>query len=317
MTPSTSRRALFVINPAARGLPPLRQIREAVDWLRARGWDVALETTAAPGDATRLARDAAARSLPVVVACGGDGTIHEVVNGLAGGESALAVIPGGTANVWAKDASLPRRPSEAAQVIEGGRRRRVDLGLIEWEEQAGRKAESRYFLLMAGVGLDAHIVARVSQSWKRRLGAVAYVLTGARESLFYRSRPVELLLDGRERLSLRLGWLLAGNTRCYGGVKRIASRALADDGLLEILVFPGYNLLWLAGYGLAILAGRHYGAPGVTYRQAAEVEVAGPSSLPVQADGEFVGYAPLRLRVVPRALQVLMPDEANPLFGAD
>jgi YegS/Rv2252/BmrU family lipid kinase len=332
-----TRRALLVVNPLARGLPPLRQIQEAADWLRTRGWDVALETTAAPGEATRLARRAASRGRSVVVACGGDGTIHEVVNGLAGSEAVLAVIPGGTANVWAKDARLPRRPLEAARIIEDGRCRRIDLGLIEWEAprrappdgaplrasasgpvwaRSGHRAERRYFLLMVGIGLDAHVVARVSQGWKRRLGAAAYVLTAAREALFYRSQPVELELDGRERLSLRLGWMLAGNTRCYGGVTHIASRALADDGLLELLIFPGYNLLRATGYGLVTLAGRHYGAPGVTYRQAAEIEVAGPSSLPIQADGEFVGYTPLRLRVVPGALQVLVPDEPNPLFGA-
>jgi diacylglycerol kinase (ATP) len=313
---SMARRALFVVNPAARGLPPLRQIQEAADWLRARGWEVEQEATAGPGEATGLARSAASRGFPVVVACGGDGTIHEVVNGLAGSEATLAVIPGGTANVWAKDALLPRQPSEAVRVIEGGRCQRTDLGLLEWEEKGSRKAESRYFLLMAGVGLDAHVVARVSQSWKRRLGAAAYVLSGARESLFYRSRPVELVLDGRERLNLRLGWLLAGNTRYYGGVTRITSRARADDGLLDILIFPGYDLLRATGYGLAILAGWHHGAPGVTYRRATEVEIAGSSSLPVQADGEFLGYSPLRLRVVPGALSVLVPDESNPLFGA-
>jgi YegS/Rv2252/BmrU family lipid kinase len=311
-----TRSALLIVNPSARGLPPLRRIEEAADWLRTRGWDVALEMTAAPGEATRLARRAASHERSVVAACGGDGTIHEVVNGLAGSEAVLAVIPGGTANVWAKDARLPRAPLEAARVIDAGRCRRIDLGLIEWEARSGHRAERRYFLLMVGVGLDAHVVARVSQGWKRRLGAAAYVLTAAREALFYHSQPVELELDGRERLSLRLGWMLAGNTRCYGGVTHITSRALADDGLLELLIFSGYNLLRATGYGLATLAGWHYGAPGVTYRQAVEVEVAGPSSLAVQADGEFVGYTPLRLRVVPGALQVLMPDEPNPLFGA-
>lgn len=309
------RQALFIANPAARGLPPMRRVQEAGDWLRARGWEVALETTAAPGEATRLARDAACRGCPVVVACGGDGTVHEVVNGLAGSETALAVIPGGTANVWAKDARLPRRPLEAVRVVEGGRCRAVDLGVIEWGRRPGGEQEKRYFLLMAGIGLDAHVVARVHQGWKRRLGAAAYVVTGARESLFYRSRPAELKIDGRELLSLRLGWLLAGNTRCYGGVLRITGRARADDGLLDILAFPGYDLLRAAGYGLAIVAGRHHGAPGVKYRQAAEVEVGGPSSLPVQADGEFVGYTPLTLRAAPGALRVLVPDKPNPLFG--
>jgi len=276
--------------------------------------------TAAPGEATKLARRAASSGSSVVVACGGDGTIHEVVNGLAGSDATLAVIPGGTANVWAKDARLPRDPLEAANVIDGGRRRRVDLGLIEWAPprwaRPDRGAEKRYFLLMAGVGLDAHVVARVSQGWKRRLGAAAYVLTAAREALFYKSRPVELELDGRERLNLRLGWMLAGNTRCYGGVTHVTSRALVDDGLLELLIFRGYDLLRATGYGLATLAGWHHGAPGVAYRQAAEIDVAGPSALPVQADGEFVGYTPLKLKVVPGALQVLVPDEPNPLFSA-
>jgi diacylglycerol kinase (ATP) len=314
---SVPRHALFVVNPAARGLPPMPRIREAADWLRARGWEVALETTAGPGEATRLARGEASRGRSVVVACGGDGTIHEVVNGLAGSEVPLAVIPGGTANVWARDARLPRRPLEAVRVVESGRCRSVDLGVIEWEGRHDRELERRCFLLMAGIGLDAHVVRRVPQGWKRRLGAAAYVLTGARESLSYHSRPVELEIDGRERLSLRLGWLLAGNTRCYGGVLRITGRARADDGLLDVLAFPGYDLLRAAGYGLAIVAGRHHGAPGVTYRQAAEVEVGGPSSLPVQADGEFVGYTPLRLRVAPGALRVLVPDQPNPLFGAE
>ncbi len=309
-----TRRALLVVNPVARGLPPLRQIQEAAEWLRMRGWDVTLETTAAPGDATRLAHNAAASAPTVVVACGGDGTIHEVVNGLAGSEAVLAAIPGGTANVWAKDARLPRDPLEAARIIDEGCCRRLDLGLIEWDARGG-EADRRYFLLMAGVGLDAHIVARVNKGWKRRLGAASYVLAGARESLVYRSQPVELVIDGRERLDLRLGWLLAGNTRCYGGVTRITSRAQADDGLLDLLVFPGYDLLRAAGYGLAILAGRHHGAPGVRYRQVAEVEVTGRAPLPVQADGEFLGHTPLRLRVVPGALQTLLPDEPNPLFG--
>src|SRR3990172_1671493 len=158
---SVPRRALLIVNPVARGLPPLDRIREAADWLRSRGWEVDLETTAAPGEAVGFARRAAERGPLVVVACGGDGTVHEVVNGLAGSEAVLAAIPGGTANVWARDARLPRRPLEAAQVIEGGRCLRMDLGLIEWEAhrqtREARGVESRYFLLMAGIGLDAHV----------------------------------------------------------------------------------------------------------------------------------------------------------------
>ena len=147
-----TRHALLVVNPAARRLPPLRRIREAADWLRTRGWEVALETTAPPGEATRLASRAASRGSSVVVACGGDGTIHEVVNGLAGSEAVLAVIPGGTANVWAKDAGLPRAPLEAARVIDAGRCRLLTSGSSSGRRRrgrGGREAERCYFLLMA------------------------------------------------------------------------------------------------------------------------------------------------------------------------
>src|SRR5690606_26707690 len=166
--------------------------------------------------------------------CGGDGTIYEVVNGLAHSDTALAVIPTGTANVWAREAFVPRDLTRALKLVALGRRERVDLGVAEGA--FGR----RHFLLMCGIGLDAEVVGRVgtSSSGKRRLGKAWYALLGA--GAVARATPVETTfsLDGTS-LERPLLQAVAGNTRLYGGVTRLTSNARMDDGLLDLCVFSG------------------------------------------------------------------------------
>ncbi len=297
-----TKRALFVLNPVARGAPPFEHLRAAIDGLI--GWETSLETTAAPSHATELARVAAERGLDAVVACGGDGTVHEVANGLAGSPTALAVVPGGTANVWAKEARLPRRPDAAVRLLAEGETRTIDLG----------RAGDRYFLLMAGVGFDAAIVRRVSGALKRRLGAASYLLHGLRLGLTYRASPAELLVD-EESQPGKVYWLLLGNTRNYAGLLNITDRALADDGKLDLCLLRTGGLpklAWLVGW---VLLHRHHRRAGVLYRRVASLEVRTPG-LPVQVDGEYLTETPLRFEVAPGALRVVVPRGLHsPLFG--
>lgn len=297
------------MNPTARGAPSLKKLQECLLWLEQQGWDAALTLTEERGHATSLARDAAGKGTDVVVACGGDGTVNEVTNGLAGSGSALAVIPGGTANVWAKEVRIPRNPLRAVRLLAEGEVRRLDLGLVRFH--AGGE---RYFLLMAGVGLDGHIVGMVPERLKRRLGAAAYVVHGLREALRYRSTRTTLAIDGSP-LEVELNWLLAGNTRSYGGVVNVARQACADDGLLDVYVFQGHGVRRMFAHGLRILARAHERAPGVAYVRAKDIELAEPCALPVQVDGEFVGLAPLTISIAPAALSVVVPAGVrSPLF---
>jgi YegS/Rv2252/BmrU family lipid kinase len=306
-----SQRALFIVNPVARGAPSVEKLRQALAWLEGRGWQAELTSTEQKGHATDLARQAAREGLDTVVACGGDGTVNEVANGLALSDTALAVIRGGTANVWAKEVRIPRDPLKAVRVLCEGERRRIDLGLAE--PSTGVDG-GRYFLLMAGVGLDGHIVSRVPDDLKQRLGAAAYILHGLREALRYRSSETTVIIDG-EPLAVDLCWLLVGNTRSYGGVVNITHRARADDGLLDVYVFAGHGFWRMVAHGLRILARRHDRGPKLFYRRAQTVELPGPCALPVQIDGDYLGLAPLRMRVVPGALSVLVPAGLkSPLF---
>jgi len=296
-----NRRALFIANPIARGIPASGKLEMAAAWLESQGWQATLEATGGPGHATALAQEAAESGCDVVVACGGDGTVNEIVNGLAGTEAALAVIRGGTANVWAKEVDIPRDPLAAIRLVCEGRRRHVDLGVVEGDE--GRR---RFFLLMAGVGLDGFVVRRVPERLKLRLGAATYVFYGLRESLRFRPEKTSLLIDG-EPVAGDLLWLLAANTRSYGGVINVARDALADDGLLDVFVFEGRGVRRTFAHGLRILSRRYEGARDVVRRRAVSIEISAPAALDCQVDGESLEFAPRAIRVAPHALAVMLP----------
>jgi len=308
-----SGRACLIVNPIARGIPPSGKLEMAIAWLESQGWEATLMHTGGKGHAIEMSREAVQSGCDVVIACGGDGTINEIANGLAGSDTALAVIRGGTANVWAKEIGVPRDPVSAVRLVSEGRRRRMDLGVVEGETGG----PSRAFLLMAGVGLDGYVVSRVPERLKRRLGAAAYVFYGLRESLRFPSRPTSLLIDG-ESISADLLWLLAANTRSYGGVIEVAREAVADDGLLDVYVFEGRGLRQKMAQGLRILGRRYDGARGVTCRKAARIEISSPVELECQVDGESLDFAPRTIRVEPSALAVVLPaTDRRPLFTSE
>lgn len=294
-------RVLIVFNPTAGSAGALeQQLEDAAAIWRARGWDVSIEPTKESGDATRIARKAAADGYDAVVAAGGDGTINEVINGLAGTQTALATLPAGTVNVWARELGLPLQPAAAAEILCDAVTRSIDLG----------KAGDRYFLLMAGVGFDAAITSQVRPEEKKRFGPFAYVLRGF--SLFGRMRGTRarLILDGRE-IGGRLLWVLVGNSQLYGGLVKITHRASIDDGLLDVCVIRGNNLYSAPLHILSILLRRFSMDPEIEYYRARKVQVIPRKPMPVQVDGDPMGYAPITLEVMPGALRALMPAQVG------
>jgi YegS/Rv2252/BmrU family lipid kinase len=301
--------SLFVVNPIARGAPPLDVLRLASAWLEAEGWQTEFVMTQRKGDAVGVAREASESGCDVVVACGGDGTVNEAANGLAGSETALAVIRGGTANVWAKEVGIPRAPMAAVRLLKEGRRRRVDLGVVE--SGAG---ESRYFLLMAGIGVDGHVVGHVPEGLKHRFGALAYFAYAVADGARFRPQPASLTIEG-ETAEVDLFWLLAGNTRSYGGLFNITHHAVVDDGLLDLYAFTGGSVARKLCLWLRVLTHQHDNAPGIEYRRVREVRLSTPASMAGQVDGEALGFTPQVVRVAPRALTVVVPDARNDLFA--
>ncbi len=322
--PPPTRRATIIRNPGARRPPTDATLSEAIEAVRHAGWTVTVRDTTARGDAARLAAEAAAGAVEVVVACGGDGTLNEVANGLVGSDTALGVLPGGTANVWAREIGVGADPVAALGLLEAGRRVRVDTGVARIGDE-----EPRRFLLMCSAGIDAAVVAAVEEhpGMKRRFGRAAFGWPGLR-ALGARSVKTVLTVGDEER-SAPLLMLLAGNTRLFGSVLRIADDAVMDDGQLDLVTFEDAvgplhrHALRRTSVLVRAIRGhlRSANAEGIRYVRTPDAEFRPTGPLPVQADGEFIGTAgpeaPLRLSVDPLSLTMLVPAGVNPLFSGN
>jgi diacylglycerol kinase (ATP) len=299
------RRALFIDNPVAGRHHPRYLTKQVAYRLRRYGWQVDVVGTAYAGHGISLAREAVSRRYDMVVACGGDGTINEVLQALAGTTTCLGVVPTGTANVWAGEAGLPRDAEYLTALLDHGPRPAIDIG----------RADSRLFLLMAGIGLDAAVVRRVQLGLKERFGRWAYVLSLLEQFSAYQGASVHLTLDGIVEEHI-LWMLVVGNTRRYAGYFRLTPQALIDDGRLDVCMVPGLSAAWSVPQWSAVLTGAPPLRKYLRYRRVREIAVQAARPLPIQVDGDPAGYTPVTITVLPGGVRMVMPDRrAAGLFG--
>ena len=300
-------RAIIIFNPAAGQAESLQKdLQDSRELLVGYGWSVELCPTQGPGDGTRIAREAAEAGLDAVIAAGGDGTINEVINGLAGSHTALGVLPVGTVNVWAREIGFPLQPRATTEALLQAHVRQIDLG----------RAGERFFLLMAGIGFDAAVVNEVSPEEKRRLGIFAYAWRALSLGVRFRGMRVRVSLDGKV-LRRRVLMIVIGNTQLYAGFLKFTSRASIDDGLLDVCLIKGDNLLAVPFHLATILLQRYSFDPKFEYHRVRSIRIESRRKLPVQADGELIGTTPVTIQVIPGALRVLLPHSlpANDLLS--
>jgi diacylglycerol kinase (ATP) len=303
-------KACLILNPAAGPRDFHRQLDKAIDHLCARGWDVKRLETGEKGDATRLARQAANEGYDVAVAVGGDGTINEVVNGLVGSDTALGVIPAGTANVYAADVGIPiwnpLRPNAvriAAEIIHTGQRRKVDVGQVQLAD-----GQQRYFLMWCGVGLDAAISQEVRSEDTRRLGVAAWVIAGVMVAFNFMGTRGNVMVEDQDRRQ-RVLWVVVSNGQLYGRLWRIATEAKMDDGILDLAVFEGYGVLSTIRHLAGLTLGRYARDPTVHLHRGYSFAIKARKPLPVHVDAEPVGMTPVQINVVPRSLNMVLPPK--------
>ncbi len=285
-------RAVAIVNPVAGGGSASARLDELVRIFRDLGTRVDIVRTPAPGEATRLAQDALEEGYGRIIAVGGDGTVHEIVNGMVGSQAELAIVPLGSANDFAAALGI-REWRSAARLAVTGRARPVDLGT----------ANGRVFANCVGVGVDA-AGARVVGRHKRVVGSLGYVTAAIGTLATYRPRPLRVHIDGETILGKHLLVVAANGGRFANGM-RIAPDASVDDGLLDLCIVGETSLV----EGVALLArvyrGAHVGRPKVRMERASELVIEQERDLPVQLDGEVSSAARLEVRCLPRALQVV------------
>lgn len=292
-----SRSAVLVHNPGSgQRRDRFHSITRMVDALRGRGVTVTPQVTSGPADATRLTAAALAARADLIIIHGGDGTVNEAMQVLVGTSTPLAVWPGGTSNVLARELELPGGIDLLADVFAAGRTRRVSVG----------RAAERYFLVMAGVGLDADLVRAVHPGLKRLTGEGAYWMAGLRQLTDWHPVPflVETDADAGQHSAT---FAVVANAASYGGGLRFAPEARMDDDLFDICLFDATQRHRFARYLAAAYTGSHLGMPGVTYLKARRVTVRGPASRFVQVDGELLGPLPVSFECVPDALSLVVP----------
>ena len=298
-------RARIIANPRAGSLRMplgLNQLYQVAAALTEAGLPVEVCMTERPGHARKLAREAVRMGMEMVVAAGGDGTINEILQELAGHSTALGVLPLGTVNVWARETGIPLSLPDAARVLLYGVRRRVDLG----------RAGNRYFLMMAGIGFDAEVTRRVEKSLLKRMGLklLDYVTTVGVLGATHKAVRVRLKRDGKGR-DISALMLIIGNTRLYGGALTFTRHAIADDGLLDVAVVGGGGIRYRLGILRNALLRRPRGGPQVRYERVRSIRIEAEEPLPVQVDGELMGTLPMSFSIAPLAATVIVPQDAH------
>ncbi len=305
-------RALLIINPGARNGTRLSDILQAETYLRDHGWDVHHVHSQYPGHTRTLARDAVTQGYNAVIVAGGDGSIGQAADGLAGTDVALGIIPAGTGNILARDLGLPL-PSpfmpnsfvEAARLLIESTWYRVDVGVSEDEE-----GNRHRFLNWCGTGLDAAITLKVEYNLeeKRRWGMAAYVLPIVQTTLNYQPPTWHVRIDDRDVLEGPFYLIVVHNAQLYAAFLRLAPQASMDDGYLDVALIRATNFQEFLRIMSGILVFHRLEEPDVIVRRAQKIEIAATPAQPVHLDGDPYSRTPIRVWIEPRNLTLMVPS---------
>jgi diacylglycerol kinase (ATP) len=292
------KKAVVIVNPMAGRGKGLTRAQKAMRLLSDAGVDCLLFATGRPGQAREMAKEHGGQT-DVLVSIGGDGTLNEVINGLAdgGAETPVAVIPAGTANMVAKELGLPGDLASLIRLAVSGRLRRLDLGT----------AGSRRFILCGSAGFDASIIRDMARKRSRRgLSLWKYVPLFFSEEMRYRFPPMRVRVDG-ELVEEGSSDTIIGNMSRYGAFFQMFPDARPDDGLLDICCLKGGTHGRLLRYAWSAYWGKLDSLKDVTYYRGRQIVLEADEPIPFQIDGESSGELPVAIAIRPLALSICVP----------
>lgn len=296
-----SDKIVTIVNPVAGKGKCLRLWPEMQNYLQQLGVELDVQLTKQKGDAIRLAREAVAAGRTKLLAVGGDGTLNEVVNGVAGSCVDIGVIPAGSGNDFVRTLGLqPHDWRGACQLVAAGQTQPIDLG----------KVNGSHFVNVAGVGFDA-AVANCANVWaKQRFpGQVAYLAALLR--VLAEFQPVELAIHMDDQSYQGRGWLVAvANAQYFGGGMWVAPNANTSDGMFDVCVLGELSKLGFLRAFPSVFAGKHLSHPAVHFYRSRTVQVESAAPLLVQADGELVAATPIGFGIQAHSLRVYAKAQA-------
>ncbi len=303
------RRLLVIVNPTA-GRRRRDLVTATLDQLRARGCELDQRETRAPGDARRWASQADSRDVDLVVVAGGDGTVNEAVQGLAAHDDSqgaaappLGLIPLGTANVLAAEIGLAQDPAQISRAVTEGVVVSIPVGRVTSPDENG-DGVPHYFVLMAGVGFDAHVVDRVDLGVKRAIGKGAYVWQSLKELCSSRFPTYKVWLDGEAHTASSV---IVTSGKYYAGRYVIAPDARLEEPAFHACLFQKAGAWNSIRYALALAQNRLWRLPDVRVLPAHQIRIEGPAGDPIQGDGDIIARLPCEIALLPDALRIVVP----------
>jgi diacylglycerol kinase (ATP) len=308
--------ASIIFNPVSGGgkSSRLRHLEEARKILAAAGIDADLRPTSAPGHAGEIAARAIAEGSQLIIGCGGDGTLNEIVNGMPGSKVPIALLPAGTANILAKELRIPWNIPRAAALIPRGIATRIALGVITQGDASAptntQNISSRYFLVVAGAGADGALVHALNPSVKQRTGVLAYWMEGAKQLLQYKFPKFRVTTSEKE---IAATLVVVGRTKHYGGPFRITRSADLFANEFELAVFCSQSALRYLLYLPACWMGRLHRLKDVQFVKTSSLRCEGlrADTIYAQVDGEASESLPVTFSIVPDALTLIVPEHIN------
>lgn len=309
--PDSIKDALLIYNPTSgrRRHRRFAEIEQAVRLLKDAGIATELAPTRGPLGAKAIAQQAVQQRRGMVIACGGDGTINEIVNGLAGSQVPMALLPAGTANILAKELRIPWDIPHASRLIPGSEVRRIALGIaipLDGSHSPQLPREGRYFLSVAGAGPDGAIVNAVDAKLKKSAGVLAYWAEGARQLIRYKFPEMLVRSAGQER---RASLIVVGRTVNYGGPFKITTGANLFEDSFEFLTQSSRSRFRYIACLPALWLGKVRSMEGIAAWKSDSAVCESVSTQPVyaQADGEPIGPLPVEFKIVADALSLVVP----------
>lgn len=294
----------LIVNPTSGQsnweLIKYQSLIDIIEFFSERKIPITIKTTARAGDGRRLAEESVKEKYTHIIACGGDGTINEVVNGIAGSSVIMGIMPLGTENILAKAMSIPLDIKEACRYFLAASVKTWDLGI----------ANGRYFLIMSGIGLDAQVVSQMEREpkFKKATGSLGFIWKGASvifgEDGQERTFATVRLLDQNIEYKSYIRLIVVGNLPQYGGSLKLALKAKPDDGKLDIIIFPYRDEMDVVTKLLEIFTETHLENGEIPYFTSTNFEIITEPSVYCQIDGELLGKTPVHYSVKPGAIKV-------------
>jgi diacylglycerol kinase (ATP) len=297
-----AKRARLIYNPSSGREAMKKKLPDILQRLERGGLETSTHATIGEGDATLAAAYAVEQGFDVIIAAGGDGTLNEVVNGLAEKENRplLGILPIGTTNDFARALSIPRQWEAACDIIIKQFARPIDVG----------KVNQRYFINIAGGGSMTELTYEVPSKMKTMIGQLAYYMKGLEK--LPRLRPIELYIKSAEmELHENVMLFLITNSNSVGGFEKLAPDASLDDGLFDVFILKRCNLGEFIRVVSSALRGEHMNDPNVIYFKTNNIQVTSPDYVQINLDGEFGGTLPCKFSLLPSHIHIITDETGN------